>query len=1519
MKAEKDTPVRDKTASTTGATAGTDADWQSELGGLAPIRVSLVPADPNAGQKSAAAIMQRARRGPPTPTSSPARAPDVFFRRSAAVPQAAIAARVPRQSGYTGLLQRNGGKDAAQARRTAGEHYVDAYDEVFATLTHLRTNLGPLIASYFAAFGAFEFENYTDLILGDQQVQGALRAIDTNLGAADYPQNQRISVRDRVNDMLLLTSLVATHSVRHSRLLPGASKEHERYAVQPLSPARLKSLLQEIVIATGARQDLEETDSLAGLQSGNAEPIAQRMAKLSLANLTRDARSSLLNDPLMQALLNSPQLATIMMASSGPDEQRFMSTCTTAAVNQHVLSQVSTIAGLLAIGRKTIEAVTEQMTIHAARLQEVQKSKVFRSDDTVEKVAMRRMAEAEQVFAVIRAQAMLLARAGGAPNFEAWHDLTRAWSRTMQKLAPLTDLSEGGDTPVLSNKMVKDQWMGSAVVHVLSVRPFFDEPFKRATPLNETAYTGAVGQTLETDRDLAPDDRIPSVNIRRQLGAGEQERLVATEVFWRVLHQLNGMPFSQSHSGPVPGGHNLYMKAIRRGAEQLFAIGDPKVSFYEYKSMASMAKFLDSDHVTVTPRAATLLADFLRRERTNLPQPDARISAQFVGAQAVHRQFNELAENPVLLTALGLERFVDLVEQAVGLVASDGALVGRLTRLFESPQVEAMLAQAMNRADATAGRPGAFHRAAGAQQAELVKRLRDPFLRFTLGKHLRETLMPEVPRGGDQQVVLRLETVLNNFLRRPEVADLPPDVRTRFHTSVRDKLSYGDMAVRPMLGRPADELRFSLYKVLAEVTTTEQLHALLKKLTPADLAKLAAVSFSGEAGYPGFREGSYRIAEAMAALNAGKDADPAQAAFADPQARQTLPVLTTIVRNIQKGYYAPDRFEALVDAQKGTLLQSDLLAISQTLATEAETKARSFRDLFAKNLETLTAAFAATLNEQPAEPQGAKDDAKAAVQKRSAAERAFAEQFVKAARAFGSKDHGAGFALYLDTFGFRVEALRQFTVRDADPQSADLYLQIMAQIEEMEKANPDRYLAGLEHMVMALPTAGKDLSQFTYVPTLVESLKGLVASINRQREQAAERAHPPVSLRDYPILVFDQSESAPRADGKQPLYARNEAFLKQIAADTGARIETISMQKVIRLGQRLGVTELFDTTGEGRAGFGGARNIVFLIAPMLKWALKNDPSVTSIDDLIRKPDEYLNALLHRMLSGQDQEMVLMGDDDTTVMPGFMHAKSMLAAEQSAGYGKVKTLTMGRATTSIPGVARADVVGGVVAPALDPRAPGRRDDPVEPFVNSLVKRVMGTTQFQDDPKTAAVHEMSGDLMHPATTLDLPLPSEEGQFDAYSESRIDYQGMTFHHPGDRFDTPGARLKGLVNYSAEVQQAIEFLGVGAQRGGRDNASDTLPWNQPGVGPFQSQGELYEYAAAPAVRQATQKDFFRRLVKGMPKSQLSGLEQGRTGLQALQNTPELKGRNAPLLEHDVAQVQQGYASAAAINAEIT
>ncbi len=701
--------------------------------------------------------------------------------------------------------------------------------------------------------------------------------------------------------------------------------------------------------------------------------------------------------------------------------------------------------------------------------------------------------------------------------------------------------------------------------------------------------------------------------------------------------------------------------------------------------------------------------------------------------------------------------------------------------------------------------------------------------RFRAANEVSRTLTAEVQfvPGADPAA---LQRAFEDFAHSPSFKELPRDTRDAIMTKIADKMAYKDVetAAALRLADPAD-FRHSLDLIAFEAMTPAQVAARLKGMSQDDLLALVDHAFADDTPYGQYREGGWMMTSALKQMLTAHA--PGAPAF-DHLAVGDKDALRSLIQGLESGRFDRALFRELRNGE------ADLAGVLAGLEAEATEHTTRFAGQFAAKTGEVIGKLDARLAALRADGREAEPLAREL--------QALRDELAGLREAM---PNGEAFARFTRVFGFRFEDTAAFddvAVHHEKPDVAlrrlgEAYTQVGAQLRASGNPDTSAERAALGRMVIALPTAEKSLETMSYLPTLVEDLAGTLGRLGGR--DGAEH-----SLRDHPILVFDQSGP--------DKYASNRAYITDLNTRTGANIVQVSMDEVNTLSDKLRLREMFATSQDGRAGFGGARNMSFLLAPMLHKAMR-DPAaeVHNMADLAAKPAHYLERLMRDVLSGTGHEMVLMGDDDTTVRPGFMDAKMQLAVRYEDDYAKIATLTLGRATTRIPPVVHPSVFQGI----------GFHEDAIISGLDTVkdtVTTAMRGTQWEGDPGKAVEHQMAGALMHPGSCLDLPLPSEEGQFANYRHEVVDWLGSALHHPGDRFKPVEERLTQLAGYFNQAQIAIDMLGVTDKP-----HSDILPWNDKARS-FDDIGSIYAFAGSDDVQRGIRSAFMARLVD-MPVNQ--------------------------------------------------
>src|SRR5262249_44913238 len=145
------------------------------------------------------------------------------------------------------------------------------------------------------------------------------------------------------------------------------------------------------------------------------------------------------------------------------------------------------------------------------------------------------------------------------------------------------------------------------------------------------------------------------------------------------------------------------------------------------------------------------------------------------------------------------------------------------------------------------------------------------------------------------------------------------------------------------------------------------------------------------------------------------------------------------------------------------------------------------------------------------------------------------------------------------------------------------------------------------------------------------------------------------SLRNTPVIVIDQSDVR-----NQQLWNDNNAFcreLEQKHAQQGLKIVNVSMADVERLAGP-DLKKMFDTRGDHYAGYGGARNMAYMIAPVIRQC-----ELEGKDWRTMTHQEAAPLIQQHAATQGTGAKLFMGDDTDRVGHGTLLAKAALAEVQ----------------------------------------------------------------------------------------------------------------------------------------------------------------------------------------------------------------------------------------------------------------
>ncbi|MGZ4849892.1 MAG: hypothetical protein ACXV2C_00770 [Candidatus Bathyarchaeia archaeon] len=207
---------------------------------------------------------------------------------------------------------------------------------------------------------------------------------------------------------------------------------------------------------------------------------------------------------------------------------------------------------------------------------------------------------------------------------------------------------------------------------------------------------------------------------------------------------------------------------------------------------------------------------------------------------------------------------------------------------------------------------------------------------------------------------------------------------------------------------------------------------------------------------------------------------------------------------------------------------------------------------------------------------------------------------------------------------------------------------------------------GMKYILFALPTI-KYLPNLFFVESLINGL------------EHAQQFYLDTGITDDEIsksyfIVIDQSKHT--ITNKQYLSNFNHPKLQIIHVDKDM---TIKIAKHINQG-----IELMIRKKEGmKWGYGGARNAVFLLSPVISWAFEFG-GAKCIEDILQIPKDKLKRIFKsHVLESKNglRNVISMGDDDTYITPATVIEQIFYANQVEHEYAAIKANRKGRNTNN----------------------------------------------------------------------------------------------------------------------------------------------------------------------------------------------------------------------------------------------
>jgi hypothetical protein len=351
-------------------------------------------------------------------------------------------------------------------------------------------------------------------------------------------------------------------------------------------------------------------------------------------------------------------------------------------------------------------------------------------------------------------------------------------------------------------------------------------------------------------------------------------------------------------------------------------------------------------------------------------------------------------------------------------------------------------------------------------------------------------------------------------------------------------------------------------------------------------------------------------------------------------------------------------------------------------------------------------------------------------------------------------------------------------------------------------ATAQEYIEGMNSVVLALPTFSRELQRLPWLESILESLELFNKFFGKCK---------------YPIFVFDQSE--------KPLFIKNHRYIQSLMKRFCMPIVHLDKDAIMQLATKLDILPLIVTAPDNRFGYAGARNAVFLLAPLLHKLHSQGLSHTLSKAKLKT---YFHEAIYSDVA------IHMGDDDLYEPIETVFTDALFAYRYKDRYFCRRGYLVGRITT-------------VVQASLDPYA-----------MQHSFETITGQFPWSDSPIFPG---MTGCLSKMRICLDLPYGQEEPQVRPMEKVFVDMRRPSMHLSGwryPRYDVPTNRFAGLAGFLQKNTTYVVLLVLMERLLEPIDLSKTaLIWNKK-TSDYKNFKELLEAITAHETIEAMQKQFW-------------------------------------------------------------
>lgn len=373
---------------------------------------------------------------------------------------------------------------------------------------------------------------------------------------------------------------------------------------------------------------------------------------------------------------------------------------------------------------------------------------------------------------------------------------------------------------------------------------------------------------------------------------------------------------------------------------------------------------------------------------------------------------------------------------------------------------------------------------------------------------------------------------------------------------------------------------------------------------------------------------------------------------------------------------------------------------------------------------------------------------------------------------------------------------------------------------------PLKFKTGLDKMTFAIATKSRALADLPSLTSVVNGLGAVVGFLNTKLDT-------PLSLKDYPVFIFDQSDPV--------LMASNRSFIGQLTRERECSIVHVSQEETMALATLLGVEKLILTSRSGSFGYAGARNCVYLLTPVLHGAYQRGCS--TVAEVLKMGRQELQGLFQKETLGAWKGTtpgisIFRTDDDLEIPAATFFSNALFSEAIQNHYLECQSQFVGRGTIFNAGYKTLSQI---------------LKNPRDIF--------LWTKWFSVPHTTVMVH-----VTQPKFCINIPFGAEEAHLISPNNNTLMVQ-PAIHLPGTRYPAKQIPINFFIGLDEYAKKHIPYtipLTMSFDLIDPTNRyhSRTTPWNTPStLSKFTSLRSAFACVAKKSTKAKMQKRFWKNI----------------------------------------------------------